>query len=376
MSPVMDDPFEGAKSERDETNKLLLASIAQAGQAGKEAFKTAQAEKDRAHAAALARAQQRAALTGQDLGGADTAATTEAADRFGTYFAGEEAAMHGRLGEIGASGQSYLAKVGQIAPFMQQKAIDQAAERENLYKMEVAANQARIDADKAAEDREHLRQIELLNLRNRFDVQADQRSTAAKAPAAPKISNQALLGEAQRVQTQAVPTQPVDFGPEKQPNETWDQYLARLEGAAQGRRTQDRIVAAPLTDLAFEIGQGIGVDPGQLAELYSPASRAAVQRAQETLTPAAKDQTAKKLSQKYAAKGVNLPTAQSVLGNVDFKEAVNWIMAGADGKSREEVEQIIRANFITRDNRNWTAEYHILLGEYLPLLPTDKELSG
>lgn len=177
--PVMD-PFEGAKSERDESGRLLLKTIAQSGQAGKEAYDAARKETGLMRQNALDRATQRAQLTGQNLAGEDTAAVGEAADRYNTYFTGEEAAMQGRLGEIGASGQSYLAKVGQIAPFMQQKAIQQAAERENLFKTQVAANQAQIDADKAAEDRAHQRQIELLGLKNQFDVQADARARAAE----------------------------------------------------------------------------------------------------------------------------------------------------------------------------------------------------
>lgn len=178
--PIMN-PFEGAKSEREQANRDLLNVIAQSGAAGKAAYDAARKEAATMRQGALDTAAQRAQLTGQDLGPAATAATTEAADRFNTYFGGQEAAHQAQLGQIGASGQSYLSKVGQIAPFMQQQALTQAAEREKKYQSEIAANQAKIDAEKAAAERAHQQQIELLGIKNKYDVAADARANAAAA---------------------------------------------------------------------------------------------------------------------------------------------------------------------------------------------------
>lgn len=158
--PVMS-PFEGAKSENDEQQKALLDVIAQSGSAGRKEYENAQAQAQQQRQNALDYASQRARVSGQDFGPTVTAPVTEAADRFNTYFAGQNAAFQNNLQGIGNSAQSYLAKVNAIAPFIQAQNQQQAADRENQLKMSIAANQAKIDAAKAADERNFQQQLAL-----------------------------------------------------------------------------------------------------------------------------------------------------------------------------------------------------------------------
>lgn len=192
--PVQD-PFEGAKSEGQDQQRALLDAIANAGAAGRKAYEDAQAQVERSRAAALERAVARAQLTGQNLGGADTAAVGESADRFGNYFAGQNAANQSHLGNIGASAQSYLDKISQIAPFLQSENTNKAADREQQIKLAQQANQAKIDADKAAQLASYQHDFDMLTMRNKQAQQsAAQRATSAKAP---KLTKAQLLGAGQ-----------------------------------------------------------------------------------------------------------------------------------------------------------------------------------
>ncbi len=194
------DPFEGGQEHAESEKKALLDAIAQAGAAGKAAYETAKAETGKMQQSALERAKQRARLTGQELGGADVAPVAETADRFGTYFTGQQAAGQNLLGQIGASGESFLSKIGAITPFMRQKAATEAAEREKTLQLAVQQNQARIDAEKAAAAEAHKRDIELLKLRASLDeTSAEKAATRAaiqKAQEAKPPSIDAVLGAA------------------------------------------------------------------------------------------------------------------------------------------------------------------------------------
>lgn len=201
-------PFEGAKEYAEGEKKALLEAVAQQGAAGKAAWQTAQAETDKMRQAALDRAQQRARLTGQELGGTDVAPVAETADRFGTYFAGQQAAGQDLFGQIGASGESYLSKIAAISPFMKEKGDIAAAEREQKYRLGIAANQAKLDAEKEAAAEAHKRDIELLKLRASIDETAAEKAAtrAAIAKAAEKaaepLGKADILGAGQTIADQ------------------------------------------------------------------------------------------------------------------------------------------------------------------------------
>ena len=246
--PIMD-PFEGAKSEREEANKGLLEAVAMAGAEGKKAYQAARDAVGQQRQGALDRAAQQAQMTGQNFGPAATAPVMQEADRFGTYYAGQEAAGQQHLQNIGASGSSYLAKVGAIAPFMQQKAIDQAAARENEYKMAIAQNQAKIDAEKAAREREYAHDFEMLAARDRYDQKGAAASAdKAKADAVEKITLPELIGLAKQ-----------------QPNIMKDS--GNILGSVKGQNVH---AAGNLAQRAGTIGGQIGMSPAKLAGLQTP----------------------------------------------------------------------------------------------------------
>lgn len=361
--PVMS-PYEGAKSEREDANRGLLEAVATAGAEGKKAYQAARDAVGQQRQGALDRAAQQAQMTGQNFGPAATAPVMQEADRFGTYYAGQEAAGQQHLQNIGASGSSYLAKVGAIAPFMQQKALDQAAGRENQYKIEIAQNQAKIDAEKAAEELAHKRQLEMMALRNQYDIAGDTRSyqnqmnlsnskaTAEKKATLPKIEELfAAATTATDLQKAATPNNRlIDTHPQ----------LSEILMSAADKSAYNG------TDYKEEVARALGetgynLTPTQLNTIFY-----------QNAPKAEQDQAANALATKYDNKGVTTQLAKSVLGNVDFQKDVAWILSGAEGASREEATELMR-KYYTQD-RPWNSEFVVLVGEYLPLLPTQAQL--
>lgn len=250
--PAMD-PFEGAKSEGQDQKRQLLDAIATGGAAGRAEYEKAQQQADIQRQGALDWAAKRAQLTGQDLGGAPTAPVTESADRYKTYFTGQNAAFQNNLNNIGASAESYLAKIGAITPFVQAQNNQQASDRENQLKMAIAQNQAKIDADKAARLQQQQFELEKMAKANQYDIAAADRASAkatAKAgqDAIDKITPKQLIGMANQ-----------------QPNIMKDSgnILASVKG-------QNAIAAGNLANRASTIGSQGGVPGSTLAELKTP----------------------------------------------------------------------------------------------------------
>lgn len=250
--PTMD-PFVGAKSEGEDQKRGLLDAIAEGGVAGKQAYQDAQKEVGTYRQGALDRASQRANMTGQSFGGAEMAPVTEAADRYGTYFAGQRAASQSQLDQIGASGTSYLAKINAIAPFVQNQNLQAAADREQGFKTEIAANQSKIDGQKLADQANRDHDIKMLQMRLAADQQqagASARATASKESSASVkgITLNQLVGAAQQ-----------------QPNVYKDSgnIMASVKG-------QNVAAAGNLVGRAGTIGRNLGVDEAKLAGLTEP----------------------------------------------------------------------------------------------------------
>ena len=193
--PVLD-PFAGAAENSEEQKRGLLEAIAQGGAAGRQEYENAQAQVNKQRQGALDWAAQRARLTGQDLGGANTAPVTESADRFGTYFAGQNDAFQNNLQNIGSSASSYLAKIAAIAPFIQAENQQKASEREQQLKMAIAANQQKIDAEKAAALQQQQFELQKLAKQNEY------KSSAASAKAKKPPTSSQILGMAEQYVTQ------------------------------------------------------------------------------------------------------------------------------------------------------------------------------
>lgn len=249
MATAMD-PFEGAKAEREDQRRQLLDAVSTGGAAAKKAYDDAQAAVAASRQDALNRAQQRAQITGTNFGGQDLNPVADAAGLMGGYLSGQSAAGQQHLQSIGASGESYLAKVGAIAPFIQSQNIDKAAQRENEYKTAIAQAQAKIDADKAAQEQEFARQKELLALKDMYETRQSNASAAAKAKAATatKATLPQLIGLANQ-----------------EPGYMRDNQ--NILGQAKGG---ENIAAANLLQRAGQYGRQLGVDPLKLAELGAP----------------------------------------------------------------------------------------------------------
>lgn len=198
-------PFEGAKDENNEQKRELLNVIAQSGVAGKQAYEDAKAQAGTMRQNALGAAGQRAQMTGQNLGGADTAPVTEAADRYGTYFGGQQANYQNLLGTIGSSADSYLSKVNAIQPFMQNQNSMAASDRENQYRAAIAKAEAdrAFTAEQARLGREH--DMNMLNRRGVLDANsasASRAQTAREAADPSKLTKGELLGAGQTLSDQ------------------------------------------------------------------------------------------------------------------------------------------------------------------------------
>lgn len=266
MAGVMN-PFEGAAANNEDQRKELLDAIATGGAAGKKAYENAQAEVATTRQGALDRAAQRAQLTGQNLGGEDTARVTETADRFGNYLGAQNAAYQGQLGQIGASGESYLAKVGAMAPFIQSQNINKAADREAGIKAAIA--QAQAEAEAKAKAQEEQRNFELYKL-GITEQGRNNRANAAKAPKPPSV--QAVLGMAQQgvssmpgLQTEGAPGLPqtkVFGGPRMQ-----------IGPATKGTNVaQLPAIRSNVNELATALGTAAGTP--NIESIYSPQQQA------------------------------------------------------------------------------------------------------
>lgn len=161
--PAMD-PFAGAKDENESQKRDLLGVIAQAGTAGRQEYERAQAQANTMRQGALGAAAQRAQMTGQNLGGMDTAPVTEAADRYNTYFQGQNAGFQNLLGQIGTSADSYLTKVNAIHPFMQSQNTQAAADRENQFRSIMAKAEADRAFQMSENEKERQHAIEMAKL--------------------------------------------------------------------------------------------------------------------------------------------------------------------------------------------------------------------
>ena len=363
--------FDSASKQIDESKKGLLEAVAQAGSAGKQAFDAAQQQAAQARQEAVGRAAERSALYGVGgdsqtfLGGYDARMNQTGVNR---------ANFESGLAQTQASGESYLEKARAAIPTLQAVNINKGVEVEGKIKNTIAAAQAKAQADFEKEQLKYQRELER---EMRSEQRTLDREGRAEARAAAKeqqnISGDALLGLASQAKKAATPTAPVDFGPGQRPGESIQAYLARLEGSAQGRRDTDAIAAAPLDDLAAQIGRRLGVSEAKIAELYSPSKQASLAKQTEPV----KNELAKSIASKYGTRGVSYDLAKSALNGTDFNESRTWLLSGAGGMTQAEAQQKLADFYLKGIGRTggnpgpWIAEYEILVGEYLSRLPKE-----
>lgn len=321
----------------DATKRAQLEAAATGGSAGVAAFKEGQAALGAERQAAVGRAASRAAL----IGGPEAQGFEALPDQYygrgianlGTAQSTFEADMARRL----AANQNYLSQAAASIPAYR-------AETDRIVGLKKASEE--VKAAKAEKDAlSKISITELLGLANQ-----------AKSIANAEVSNLAQVDPSKG-------------------NLNQQAAAALAAGGPTASGSTLKLTSQPLQDIAMDLGRKLGVSNITLAGLYAPSTLSGIQSANENLAgpKAPEDAVAKALATKYDTKGVTYDTAKSVLNNVDFQGFVRWIMSGApgpDGKplSREDVQDSIYQKFIAQDGRNWTAEYNILIGEYLPLI--------
>lgn len=295
------DPFAGAAAENQDQKKALLDVIAQSGSAGEKAFHDAQSQIASTKQEALDRASQRAAITGQNFGGLDTARVGETADRFTNYGTNANQQFQQNLQGVGASGQSYLDKIGAIAPFIQSQNTNKASDRENQYKIAIA--QAQEAADAAAAKIKQQQDFELLKMgisnKNAQDLAGMRANTAAQKAAMPTVAS--LQGQANQAQMaaqkQAAPALKLLSVPPQKPTASGNMGSlgsvlnsvlgAHQQSAVRGAGGQSVIDLARMdpTELASQLGRAQGASDIVLNSLYNPTQMVKVANAIKKNTP-------------------------------------------------------------------------------------------
>jgi hypothetical protein len=355
--------FDSAGMQIDSSKKALLEAVATGGTAGKQAFDAAQAQAAQAKQEAVARAAERSSLLG--IGG-DNQTFLGAYDARANQMGVNRANFESGLAQTQASGESYMEKARASIPILQSININKGADEETKIKLAIQAAKDKAAAEAEKEARTLQRQLDA-------EARAEARAIAKEGRAAGRASakeNQPSLNALLGAAGQVVKSRPGLLS-EDGTTKSFGGPRMRIGGGPGVANIPATTVN--ITDLAFQLGQAYGVNDNKLMELYSPSQQSSLKTATGKLAPTppkeSKDAIAAALATKYDTKGVDYNTAKSVVNNVDFQAAVKWLLNGADGKTRDEVENILRENFINRDGRNWTAEYNILLGEYLGAIP-------
>lgn len=363
--------FDSSSQVIDESKKNLLNAVATGGTAGKQAFDAAQAAAAQAKQDAVARAAQRAALYG--VGGNDQTflgAYDTRANQMGVNRANFESG----LAQTQASGESYLEKARGAIPVLQAVNANKAQDTESKIKLAIQAAQAKAQAEAEKQARAEQAQIDR---ENRADARAnaradrsDARAAARDAAKTPKLPTaDQLLGQGKTLADQI--NTGLHAGANAKPGDAdamGDVDNAVFLGNQSG--LYDPTQGADTVGMARQYAKSLGMDEGTINGILTPAKTGAWDKA----AAPTRDAYAKALATKYASKGVDDRLASSVVNNVDWQGDVTNILNGAGGLSREAVDAALRKHYVTE--RGWNAEYEILRGEYLPMLPTQKELDA
>ena len=340
--------FDSAGMQVDESKAALLKAVATGGTAGKQAFDAAQQQAAQAKQEAVARAAERSALYG--IGGNDQT-FLGAYDARANQAAVNRAGFESGLAQTQASGESYLEKARGAIPVLQGININKAADEETKIKLAIQAAKDKAQADLDKENRSLQRTLA-------SEARSESRAIARENRAAERAAVKAAAAEAK-------PTTAKLLGAGTALADAYNGFLGR--GNKDANQNFQDIGAV---DAARALAAYKGMDPATINSFITPQAAASYNKA--ATPPQDIDAYAKSLATKYASKGVTPALAKSVVGNVDFQAAANWLLSGAEGKTRDEVENILRENFIKKDNRNWLAEYNVLVGEYLSRIPTGK----
>ncbi len=370
--------FDSASGQIDESKKGLLQAVATGGTAGKQAFDAAQAQAAQAKQDAVARAAERSALYGV---GGDNQTFLGAYDARANQTAVNRSNFESGLAQTQASGESYLEKARGAIPVLQSININKGADAENKIKLAIEAAKQKALAEQEKEQRSLQRQLDAearaesraISRENRAESRSSAKEAREKAAKEPKLptANQ-LLGQGQSL----------------------SDMVNRGLSAGRNARPGDADAMGDVDNAVFAVNQmggdasrggisaeqgaryyasQLGLDEGTINGILTPMATGSWAKA----SAPAKDAYASALASKYATKGVDERLARSVVNNVDFQAATSFILNGAvdpatgEPMTRPQLEAWIRREFITKDNRNWQAEYNVLTGEYLSKFPTE-----
>jgi hypothetical protein len=359
--------FDSANRQVDESKKGLLEAVATGGTAGKQAFDAAQAQAAQAKQDAVARAAERSALYG--VGGNDQTflgAYDARANQMGVNRANFESG----LAQTQASGSSYLEKARSSIPLLEAQNIGKVTDQETKIKLAIEAAKQKAMAEQEKEQRSLQRTLDsesraearALARENRAESRSSAKEARALAAKEPKLptANQ-LLGQGQTIadKVNAALKSGTTYGAGTEDVDNAVFLANEMGGVGNNGVTADNAARA--------YAKSLGLSEGVVAGILTPMATGSWSKASAPV----KDEYASALASKYASKGVSPALAKSVVNNVDFQAATAFILNGAidpatnQPMTRDQLEQWIRREFITKDGRNWQAEYNVLTGEYL-----------
>lgn len=342
----MADALSSMPGEIDAGKRALLAAAASGGTAGVAAFKEGQAQLGLAQQQSVGRAATRAALIGgPEAQGFQTMAQEgygRGIANLGTAQTMFEADMSRRL----SANQDYLSKAGAAIPAYR-------AQTDRLVGFKQQAAQAALDKKRAEEAAKDPTSDWLLgqgqSLADTVNHQlgtSGRRSTSDLRGTVDKNGQHVFGSGATLANVSADDMGDVD-----------NAVFAANKLGGIGPAGVDPVNAARA------VATSLGLDEGETNGILTPSKTGTWTKA----SAPAQDTVAKALATKYDAKGVTYETAKSVVNNVDYQRDSKAILEGWGGKTKAEVQQDLY-NYYVRD-RGWLAEYYILIGEILPLLP-------
>lgn len=348
----------------DPQKKALLEAVAQAGNAGRQAYEQAQTELNQTRQAALGRLSQAAAGSGV---GFDPSGLEQQQARFQSALDVNRAGFEGSMARMQGANESYLGQVQAALPL-------------SRARIDEETNRARIDLENEVGRRRSDLESSLALAKQRYD--AEQR--------------QAAEDRAYEMEKRAFEREKMGFEREKLQAERAGGGLAglsdselrnKLIGTGRSMREQDPNVGVPFpdmpsklqgkpfsdTELATRIGDAAGLDAGRLRGILTPQVQAEIDRANAYLTGGTGQQDDKKLATKAA---VNLADIPKIRQDPDYIRLSQQVAQDIqDGFTYEEWEEMLRGELFggSTGKKNKDRTFRLLTAQYAPLFQSIAE---
>lgn len=388
---MADDYFGAASNNVKNQTADLLRAVATGGTEGLRQYEASTKAMGTSTNEAIGRAQQRSSLLGPGTASFESLPKDQGERRMADIEVGREG-FHQSMANRGNAYHNYLSQVGAAIPLVKadhDKTLGQiaalaakaeaekaaAAEKDALENISLDSllGMAQESQDIATEDIKKVGKTALLNAGGAVSNMIDRIAPFGKKatperviPAKPTTING---GVRMNPRTGAITMPTVTESPAKViPAKPAKAPLPKL--AKPTARVAPEVAHQPITDVAMAIGKTLGVPEAKLYALNSPAKRSSVKSAQDSLLPdVPKDTVAAAIVSKYGTKGIDLPAAQEILADGDFKKDVQWMLEGADGLTQDEALELLREEYLVENNKPRT--FAVLIGEYLSRLPKE-----